>query len=338
MSSDAVTAKNKELWVDNVKILACILGVLGHLLQSMRSAGLVSENFFFTWFDTAIYFFHVPLFFICSGYLYQKYSSINTFGDWRNNVLKKLIGLGVPYFSFSLITWLIKSVFSDAVNTQVNSIGHDLFVWPQSPYWFLYILFLLFVIVPVFKQRKGMIMGLLLAVVLYLVCTLFMDTDVFILYALPRHLFWFVLGQSLSVFDMPGRQGRKEYFVFASILFAFASVWMSKHDIENAVLSLLMGMLACSVILPAIWNGKTNSQVTSGLSRYTMPVFLMHTICAAGIRVVLLKLGITDLLVHLIFGVVFSFGGPMVAAEIMRRIKWLDFFINPLKYVRINKR
>lgn len=40
---------------------------------------------------------YVPLFFICSGYLYQKYSKVSDFINWKKNVIKKALALGVPY-------------------------------------------------------------------------------------------------------------------------------------------------------------------------------------------------------------------------------------------------
>ena len=40
----------------------------------MTKADILPKSDLYKWFNTTIYYFHVPLFFICSGYLYQKYS------------------------------------------------------------------------------------------------------------------------------------------------------------------------------------------------------------------------------------------------------------------------
>ena len=63
-------------WVDYVKVVACILVVLGHFFQSMTKSNILPANDLYQWFNTTIYYFHVPLFFICSGFLYQKYSNV----------------------------------------------------------------------------------------------------------------------------------------------------------------------------------------------------------------------------------------------------------------------
>jgi hypothetical protein len=54
----------REVWVDNVKIIACILVVLGHFFQSMTKALILPETDLYMWFNQTIYYFHVPLFFV----------------------------------------------------------------------------------------------------------------------------------------------------------------------------------------------------------------------------------------------------------------------------------
>lgn len=156
----------REAWVDNTKVVACILVVVGHFFQSMTKAAIIPESDIYKWFIQTIYYFHVPLFFICSGYLYQVYSSVNSLNTWKNNVVKKAVSLGVPYFIFSLVTWILKTVFSDSVNDKTGGLAEVLFLKPLSPYWYLYCLFLIFVITPTFVSMKYAFIGLVLAVVL----------------------------------------------------------------------------------------------------------------------------------------------------------------------------
>lgn len=155
----------REMWIDYIKVFACILVVLGHFFQSMTKASVLPDNSLYQWFDTTIYYFHVPLFFICSGYLYQKYSRVDSIGAWKNNVIKKAVVLGIPHFVFSFATWLLKTMFSESVNGQIGGLSDTLFVHPTSPYWFLYILFLIFVVTPTIKTVKGAVALFVTAVV-----------------------------------------------------------------------------------------------------------------------------------------------------------------------------
>lgn len=159
-----IAVKTREKWVDDVKVIACILVVLGHFFQSMVKASIMPENDLYKWFNTTIYYFHVPLFFICSGYLYQKYSKVNSVDGWYRNVAKKAVALGVPYVTFSTATWVLKKVFSSSVNDQVGGLGNTLLFHPASPYWYLYALFFIFLLTPTFKSVKMAVGGLIVAI------------------------------------------------------------------------------------------------------------------------------------------------------------------------------
>lgn len=73
---------------------------------------------------------------------------------------------------------------------------------------------------------------------------------------------------------------------------------------------------------------------TNFLARYTMPIFLMHTLFAAPMRSVLLKVGIENAIIHVVLGLSISFVGPIIAAWIMKKTKWLEFFLYPNKFIR----
>ena len=159
-----IAVKTREKWVDDVKVIACILVVLGHFFQSMVKASIMPENDLYKWFNTTIYYFHVPLFFICSGYLYQKYSKVNSVDGWYRNVAKMAVALGVPYVTFSTATWVLKKVFSSSVNDQIGGLGDTLLFHPASPYWYLYALFFIFLLTPTFKSVKMVVGGLIVAI------------------------------------------------------------------------------------------------------------------------------------------------------------------------------
>lgn len=162
--SEKTAVRTREKWVDDVKVIACILVVLGHFFQSMTKASILPASDLYKWFNTTIYYFHVSLFFICSGYLYQKYSKVNSVGSWCKNVTKKALALGVPYATFTTATWVLKKVFSSSVNNQIGGLGDTLIFHPASPYWYLYALFFIFLLTPTFKSVKMAVGGLVVAI------------------------------------------------------------------------------------------------------------------------------------------------------------------------------
>ena len=49
------TLQKKEIWIDNVKIFACLFVVLGHFFQSMVISDILAQSNLYYWFNTSIY-------------------------------------------------------------------------------------------------------------------------------------------------------------------------------------------------------------------------------------------------------------------------------------------
>lgn len=114
------------------------------------------------------------------------------------------------------------------------------------------------------------------------------------------------------------------------------SVAVYKTEISGGVIPFTMGLLACvAVILMVAGVERRFGRGMDFLAKYTMPIFLMHTMFAASTRAVLLKLGIESSVIHVVLGLGISFVGPIVAAWIMKKSKWLEFFLYPNKFVKI---
>ena len=326
--------RTREKWVDDVKVIACILVVLGHFFQSMTKASILPENDLYEWFETTIYYFHVPLFFICSGYLYQKYSKVNGVSSWCKNVAKKALALGVPYATFTTATWVLKKMFSSSVNDQIGGLGDTMLLHPTAPYWYLYALFFIFLVTPTFSSVKAAAVGLVVAIVAK---SLILTGGGYSVYAVSTVLsneIWFVLGMSICVFDVQ-LKGRKVQGTICGLLFTILSVVVYKVEITGGVIPFAMGLLACvAVILIVAGFEEKFGRGMDFLAKYTMPIFLMHTLFAAPMRSVLLKIGIENAVVHVVLGLGISFAGPIIAAWIMKKTKWLEFFLYPNKFIR----
>lgn len=332
--SAKTAVRTREKWVDDVKVIACILVVLGHFFQSMTKANILPENDLYKWFNTTIYYFHVPLFFICSGYLYQKYSKVNDFKSWKKNVAKKALALGVPYVTFSTATWVLKTVFSSSVNDQIGGLGDTLLFHPTAPYWYLYALFFIFLVTPTFSTIKLAAVGLVVAVVAKVYILTGGGTGIYAVSTVLANEIWFVLGMSICAFNVQIR-GKRRQGTIIGILFFGLSVAVYMANIQNSAVSFALGLMACAAVILLVAGLEDKSgKVMSFLAKYTMPIFLMHTLFAAPMRSVLLKIGVTNAVAHIGLGLGVSFAGPIVAAWIMKKTKWLEFFLYPNKYMK----
>lgn len=336
---------NRVQWIDNIKIFGCVLVVLGHFCQSMIKSGIVENTAFSTWFIDTIYLFHVNLFFIASGYLYQKFSKVYSLKSYGKNVLKKFIILGVPYFVFTTCTVLMKTIFSDDVNTQAGGLADALFVSPIPPYWYLFTLFFMFVFIPVFQNKKIFVGAFAAAVILKIflpqILEIFSEAAGFelpyFITSTVQNAVWFLLGMSFSLFKL------EKYFknwvawlmvgIFV-VLSVFSQHW--QELLNNSIFTFAASILACLGFC-GIFYGAKNSKKGAAASyfciQYTLPVYLMHTICASAVRILLIKIGIFSPFIHIPLGIAATFALPALAALIMRKLRPLNILFEPGKYL-----
>ncbi len=328
-------SRERIVWIDNVKVIAIALVVLGHFFQSMTASGIIGSGTAFSFFETFIYYFHVPLLFICSGFLYQKYSQVRSISQWGRNVLKKFIAFSVPYFVFNIISYIFKTAFSDYVNNQTESLFRNLFTAPLPPFWFLMTLFLIFVITPTFTSKKPLYAVLAVSFAVYIFCSVqhFADFPETVS-SVMLYEFWFVLGVTLAFLDF-----KKLFSYGSSALFAvsFALALLGNRlPIPEWILRFVCGFSACFGIIGVvgkIYAGRKQTPFMGFAAKYMMPVFLMHTIFAAGMRTLLFVIGITNPVLHIIAGIAASFALPVLAEMVMDRIH-LDFLVYPLRYIK----
>lgn len=120
------------------------------------------------------------------------------------------------------------------------------------------------------------------------------------------------------------------------MLFMIMSVVVYMMENPNKAVSFALGLLACIAVIFLVVNSEEKfSRGIDFLAKYTMPIFLMHTLFAAPLRSILMKLGIENAVIHVVMGLGISFVGPIIAAWIMKKTKWLEFFLYPNKFVKI---
>ena len=331
---EKAAVRTREKWVDDVKVIACILVVLGHFFQSMTKAKILPESDLYGWFNTTIYYFHVPLFFICSGYLYQKYSNVNSVSSWCKNVSKKALALGVPYATFTTATWVLKKLFSSSVNDQIGGLSDTLFLHPTSPYWYLYALFFIFLVTPTFSSARAAAVGIIISLFAKLLILTGIGYEIYAVSTFLSNEIWVVLGMSICAFNVQLKD-RKVQGTICGLLFIILSNLVYTAEIGSAAISFAMGLLACAAVIMMVAGFEEKfGRGMKLLAKYTMPIFLMHTLFAAPLRSVLMKVGIENAVIHVVLGLGISFSGPIIAAWIMKKTKWLEFFLYPNKIIK----
>ena len=350
MSSNATIIKGRSkryLWVDNLKMLACLLVVIGHLYMSMMAGGWISEkNVLYCWPIQTVYTFHVPLFFVCSGFLYQ----VTAPNEWNvkkhmGNIKKKALALGVPYVTFSAITLLLKNVFSAEVNNAATPFLKTLLIEPIAPYWYLYTLFLLFCLIPpaTGKSKKKMLFSMTaLACIVKIVYVGWLADKVIpdLVTKVMASAVWFCIGMLIT--EVPFKKSKLADGIAMGIMLlaCILSYFVYGTPNENTRAQFFFAGIFV-IVITYFFQSKENYNedgLVEHSVKYFMPIYVMHTIVAAGVRTVLLKVGISSGILHFMIGFCVSVFIPVIVYEISEKHWWLLFWFEPIKAMKQRKK
>lgn len=182
---------NRIIALDIAKAICIILVVMGHYVLDNSPAWYVLVH-------DVIYTFHMPLFMFVSGYVYIATKKRSTYGDF---LLKKVRWLMVPYLTTSVMVIVIKLLTqgSMSVDNPVTIFSFvEMFYMPVAGYflWFIWALWWMFVLVPLFRGKQKHVELFVLGIVLH-----------FIPFGLPR------------VFCLEQFSGMLMYFMFGVFVF-----------------------------------------------------------------------------------------------------------------------
>ena len=320
--------------VDMLKGYVCFLVVFGHVIMGIRKAN-IQVPFFSIGLENFIWSFHVELFMFLSGYVY------NATGGWQrkktrtNFLLNKLLNLGVPYLTFSIVYIVINSVLGKgSVNTEY-SLQSILRLWktPIAQYWFLYNLLLLFIeFVVLDKWLKNwqitFVIFVIQVICSYCKISIPQPFNYFINMAL-----YFGVGASVSSLKIAELNRLKQGLV---ILVHIGIAWVVlRFSLEqNIIISSLLSILGIvvSICLISILNKSTKMEkVLLGICKYSFPIYLIHTIFTAGMRIVMIKVGIENYYIHMFVGLIFGIVIPVLIAKVSDKISVAKFFFYPSK-------
>ena len=131
--------KKRVAWIDSVKALAIVLIVVGHALNGYSNL--------WHW----VYGFHVPLFVMLSGLVFNRDTSM----DFKSFIKKNILNTLVPYYFWGIVSIIIYQVVGTKIDGQNAFSLIDCFkglLWANGqggrmrwnlPMWFLPVIFLI---------------------------------------------------------------------------------------------------------------------------------------------------------------------------------------------------
>lgn len=330
--------KEREIWLDYLRVFACILVSMGHLFMSFQEAN-IKNSLLISYGIQVIYHFHVYIFFFCSGYLFQKSAQLCT--QWLGYAKSKLIrclDFLIVYILFSAITFGIKIVLSGDVNSPIeHTLLDTLLRYPINQMWYMYAICVITLCTPMPRAEWKLKIVIFVSIVLKgIMCIPACSKGIPVpLTYLFDNQIWYVMGMLWAY----KRVVLKKWVtvVFTVIFIAVSSVEFFLN-IENNFLDALLtftGLAAsagwfCTIAA----NRKKVPLVWGAIAKYMLQIYLLHTIFAAGIRIILLRIGITSFWVHLPMGIIFSIVVPIVCGVVADRTQILNIVFYPSKTIK----
>ncbi len=282
--------------------------------------------------DGWIYAFHMPLFFFLSGLILFR-SVEKHWGAFASDRFRKI---AYPYVVWSIITVLIKAALGDITNHPYTLSDLNLILYkPIDQFWFLYVLlFLSLIVSALLKLGAKPWLIFVMAVLLYPG-------------VLPISYGWGVLGQAslyavyltLGVIVGWGRDLRTISRIHVGWLVIFVGGGLlvtslggfSELPYRHALTPVLaISGTAAMVALAALADMAKLDAAIRFLGRYTLEIYVVHTIASAGLRIALLKLAhVSAPAPHLLFGTLAGLYVPIALMLVLDRVGFRIGFILP---------
>lgn len=216
-------------WIDVLKGIGIILVIIGHSIRDgMRT------NMFFNNIYCFIYLFHMPLFFIISGYLLEK--SIEKEQNIDGLINKKIITLLIPFIVYSFIIYFCFSLtkFIQIIPknlVQYYSIKEYLLLCllGKNPYafhlWYIYVLFLIEICIilcskmfSAISQKYLLVYELICSTILYLIASYIFPSGIEVvnmtLNLFMKQFVYLVVGQCIYYFKLDNKIKNIHFYGF----------------------------------------------------------------------------------------------------------------------------
>lgn len=139
--------------INYIRGIAILLVFIGHA----STPSFLQRPYLYEFIVQGIYSFHMPLFFLISGFLSYKIINMNLFKDYLPFIKTKFYRLGVPFLTISFITNFIIIIFNMLFKEPLSSSSlldmiKIVFLYPENGFmgalWFLYTLLIINMIAP----------------------------------------------------------------------------------------------------------------------------------------------------------------------------------------------
>lgn len=328
---------NKITYISLLQIVGPLFVVLGHSINGLDCSGA-----WYVFSKEWIYIFHMPLFFLVSGYLmsYKNYLGQKSYGQFVWGKFKRLL---IPYLVWNLIFWIPKFFAQTFIADEATLNIFDAlkgFVFPRQNVWghtwFLMGLFIVYLASPLFqkilhpKRTWVSICTIVGCVILYV---LPIHTEFLALSDLHKDLLFFVIGCILGQIQVDKfvskMRSLRFLFILGSIAFsAIALIWFE----ETKKLHFIPCLFILLALLSIFCSFERLSTFWENLASCSFSIYIMHWPVMIVVRIILNQIFNVSVPITATVMVILGYIIPIIVIMTIRALPF-EKFKKMLKYL-----
>lgn len=322
---------NRIEWIDALKGFAILTVVIGHCVTDCISSRTFPEHaYFLQALNDFIYSFHMPLFFMISGYVFYLTKSYRKYKT-------KVLDFTMIYVIWCMFTWLSKFFMAKDVNNPVNVMDLISIIYkPIMVYWYLYVLIFMYIIVSYMKWHEVNI-GLLVCASIVAVVTKIAHFDIGIINNIAYYLYFFLVGGILYQKNIVDKIQKKYLILGISLIIVNSLLYLCFQQTNHTYISIkgfVLANLVSAVCFKIFTEIKHKNSFLAILGTNTLQIYVMHCFFTGGLRILFKHIGISNITLYFILGILLGVVVPIICAKICSKSPYLNFVFEPLGSLR----
>ncbi|MDV7102876.1 acyltransferase [Vibrio sp. TH_r3] len=307
---------NRNLKIDTLRGIACLLLVAYHVIGSSPGNGLkISEGFYRDINDTLAYI-RMPLFTFLSGFVYAYRPFSKNIPLFLSKKVRRLI---IPMFTVGTIFAVLQMLVPGS-NTSIDN-WYLLHIKPVAHFWFVESLFLVFILI-VFLESLKLLDGFFkCALVIFFMSIIYCSPIGGEYFSFSGFFYlapFFLLGMSIERYDLLKKIPVKvKLLVVILSITLLACVYFGLIPMygNRTLFALVLGAVSCCSMLFS----ELKVSLFARIGAYSYSIYLFHVFFTAGSRIFLFNFNIYNTELVFVLSLFLGVLGPMVTEVILCR-------------------
>lgn len=333
-------------YIDALKGFAILCVVIGHAANGYMNAGMYSDTLFLNNLHNAIYTFHMPLFFVVSGFVFCK-AYLQSNSKDKSWIKCHVLDFLAVYMLHSILIVLTQIVFSKYVNGEGYANGEaslSMIAWlpvkPFGVFWYFYTLsqlYLIFGMQRVNSSSPKLMLPLLCAI--SLIGTNWIPASIWFHFrSLCYYMVFFYLGILLC--------SQQEYWMFKKEIIYFAAAaafalcilhWSPDYTINQIPTINFIVAFGFSMLL--FWmfrkfSALGNCMVLECIGKHTLEIYLFHTYFTSGFRQIDRIFEIENVYISIFINSAIGIIAPICIVQMLKKMKLAELVLKPLSFLK----